>query len=58
MNQPATASKLHHEKPNHTKRVVSGKWQVANGKWQVVRGEMCIVTCEWQDESTCMSMCV
>jgi len=26
--------------------------------WQVVRGEMCIVTCEWQDESTCMSICV
>ena len=21
-------------------------------------GEMCIVTCEWQDESTCMSICV
>jgi len=55
---PPTASKHHHEKPNDTKRVVSGKWQVASGKWQVVRGKMCMVTCEWQDESTCMSICV
>jgi len=38
--------------------VASGKWQVASGKWHVVRGEMCIVTYEWQDESTCMSICV
>jgi len=36
----------------------SGEWQVASGKWHVMRGEMCIVTCEWQDESTCMSICV
>jgi hypothetical protein len=38
-----------------------GRWEVPagmSGKWKVVRGEMCIVTCEWQDESTCMSICV
>jgi len=35
-NRP-TASKHRHEKPKHTKRVVSGKWQVASGKWLGVR---------------------
>jgi hypothetical protein len=35
MNQPATASKHHHEKPNHTKQVVSGQWQGPTGQWSV-----------------------
>jgi len=26
---------------------------VVSGEWWVVRGEMCMVTCEWQDESIC-----
>jgi len=39
MNQPATAGKHYHKTPNHTKGVVSGKWQVASGKWQVASGK-------------------
>jgi len=38
-----------------------GCWAVPareSTKWQVVRGEMCIVSCEWQDESTCMTICI
>jgi hypothetical protein len=56
MNGPATASKHHSKIPNHTKEVVSVKWQVANAMWQMVRGKMCSVMCEWQDELTCMSI--
>jgi len=35
MNQPTTASKHHHENPNHTKQVVSVQWQGQTGQWSV-----------------------
>ena len=65
MNQPATASKHHHEKPNHTTRLVGGKWAVASGKWQVASGEGWDVYCDlwmarwvYMYENMCMSLFV
>jgi len=58
MNQPTTAGKHHHEKPNHTKPLVSGKWQVASGKGGNVHCDLWMARGVYMNEYMWMSLFV